>query len=95
MQHGRHVAEITGLNSRAGDWPWGLRWIVRRTRPSRRQLKKLTAFERAAGWRYAIICTSIGVASIRGVPGSHHGQFTDALHRSHATIEDRVRTIMS
>src|ERR1022692_221118 len=92
VQNGRHVAEITHLMSRAAGWPQGLRWIVRRTKPSRRQLKKLTAFERATGWRYAIVCTNIPATGIGGVPGSHHPQFTDVLHRSHATVEDRVRT---
>jgi hypothetical protein len=28
--------------SRAAGWPTGLRWIVRRTKPSRRQMKNLT-----------------------------------------------------
>ena len=28
------VAEVTGLMSRSGNWPDGLRWIVRRVRPS-------------------------------------------------------------
>ena len=37
------VAEITGLMSRSGNWPPGLRWIIRRVRPSRRHLKNLTA----------------------------------------------------
>ena len=27
------VAEITGLMSRSGNWPGGLRWIVRRVKP--------------------------------------------------------------
>src|SRR6266571_2798456 len=47
VQEDKHVAEITHLLSRAAGWPDGLRWIVRRTRPSRRQAKNLTAFERA------------------------------------------------
>jgi len=93
VQEGRHVAEVTHLMSRAGGWPAGLRWIARRTKPSRRQMKNLTAFERATGWRYSIIVTNIPAAGgIGGVPGSHHAQFTDVLHRSHATVEDRVRT---
>jgi len=45
------VAEITGLMSRSGNWPGGLRWIIRRVKPSRRHLKKLTAYEREAGYR--------------------------------------------
>ena len=62
VQHDKHVAEITHLLSRAAAWPAGLRWIVRRTRPSRRQARNLTAFERATGWRYSIICTNIPAA---------------------------------
>jgi len=92
VQTGRHVAEITHLMKRAAGWPGGLRWIVRRTKPSRRQMKNLTAFERATGWRYSVIVTNIPARGIRGVPGSHHPQFIDVLHRSHATVEDRVRT---
>ena len=88
VQNDKHVAEITHLQSRAGRWPAGLRWVVRRTRPSRRQAKNLTAFERATGWRYSVICTNIPVAGgIPGVPGSHHAQFIDVLHRQHAVVE--------
>jgi hypothetical protein len=86
VQQDKHVAEITHLTSRAGRWPDGLRWIVRRTRPSRRQAKNLTAFEKATGWRYSIICASIPPAGIGGVPGSHHPQFIDVLHREHAVV---------
>jgi hypothetical protein len=93
VQEDKHVAEITHLMSRAAGWPQGLRWIVRRTKPSRRQAKNLTAFERATGWRYSIIVTNIPAAGgVPGVPGSHHAQFIDVLHRSHASVEDRVRT---
>jgi len=93
VQEDKHVAEITHLTSRAAGWPAGLRWIVRRTKPSRRQAKNLTAFERATGWRYSIIVTNIPAAGgVPGVPGSHHAQFTGVLHREHAVVEDRVRT---
>jgi hypothetical protein len=93
VQEDKHVAEITHLMSRAVGWPAGLRWIVRRTKPSRRQMKNLTAFERATGWRYSIIVANIpATGGIGGVPGSHHAQFIDVLHRSHASVEDRVRT---
>ena len=89
VQHDKHVAEITHLLSRAAAWPAGLRWIVRRTKPSRRQARNLTAFERATGWRYSIIVTNIPAArGISGVPGSHHAQFIDVLHRQHAVVED-------
>jgi len=81
---------------RAAGWPAGLRWVVRRTRPSRRQARNLTAFERATGWRYSIIVTNIPAAGgIGGVPGSHHAQFIDVLHRQHAVVEDGVRAAKS
>ena len=93
VQQDKHVAEITHLMTRAAGWPDGLRWIVRRTRPSRRQAKNLTAFEKTTGWRYSIIVTNIPAAGgVPGVPGSHHAQFTDVLHREHAIVEDHVRT---
>jgi hypothetical protein len=91
VQEKCHVAEITHLTSRAGDWPPGLRWIVRRTKPSRRQLKNLTAYEKKTGWRYSVIVTNIPDTGIAGVPGSHHPQFIDVLHREHAVVEDQVR----
>ena len=78
--------------SRSGNWPDGLRWIVRRVRPSRRHLKKLTAYEKETGWKYSIICTNIPEEGIEGVPGSRHAQFIDVLHRQHAVVEDGVRT---
>ena len=96
VQDDKHVAEVSHLLSRAGRWPAGLRWIVRRTRPSRRQARNLTAYERATGWRYSIIVTNIPAArGIPGVPGSHHAQFIDVLHRQHAVVEDGVRTAKS
>jgi hypothetical protein len=84
------VAELTGLNQRLDTWPSGLRLIARRTRPAARHQKKLTDLEKRTGWRYAIVATNIG--RIHGMQGSHHPQFLDVLHRSHATVEDRVRT---
>ena len=53
VQETQHVAEITHLISRAAGWPDGLRWIVRRTKPSRRQARNLTAFERS--YRVAVL----------------------------------------
>src|SRR5258708_2272047 len=59
VQDDKHVAEVTHLMRRAGRWPAGLRWIVRRTRPSRRQARNLTAFEKATGWRCSPILPNI------------------------------------
>jgi hypothetical protein len=81
------VAEITHLMSRAGNWPQGLRWIVRRVKPSRRQMSNLTAYEKKTGWKYSIICTNIPDSGIDGVPGSHHPQYIDVVHREHAVVE--------
>src|SRR5487761_1761915 len=93
VQKGTAVAKTPHLPSRAVGWPAGLRWVVRRTKPSRRQMKNLTAFERATGWRYSIIVTNIpATGGIGSVPGSHHAQFIDVLHREHAVVAGRVRT---
>jgi hypothetical protein len=89
----KDVAEITHLMSRAGNWPDGLRWIARRVKPSRRHLRNLTDYERKTGWKYSITCTNIPASGIAGVPGSHHPQYIDTVHRQHAVVEtDGVRT---
>lgn len=90
VQDACHVAELTGLDTRVGGWPGGIRLIVRRARPSKRHLGKLTDLEKRTGWRYQVTATNI--TRMRAVPGSQHPQFLDVLHRSHATVEDRVRT---
>ena len=93
IEEDKHVAEITHLMTRAGNWPAGLRWIVRRTKPSRRQVKNLTDYEKKTGWRYSITCTNIPDTGITDVPGSHHPQYIDVVHREHAVVEtDGVRT---
>jgi hypothetical protein len=93
VEEDKDAAEITGLMTRAGNWPGGLRWIVRRVKPSRRQARNLTAWEKKTGWRYSIICTNIPDSGIDGVPGSHHPQYIDVVHRDHACVETAgVRT---
>ena len=52
VQEDKHVAEITHLLSRAAGWPDGLRWIVRRTKPSRRQSQEPDRLR--AGHRLAV-----------------------------------------
>jgi hypothetical protein len=89
----KDITEITGLMSRAGNWPDGLRWIARRVKPSRRHLKNLTDYEKKTGWKYSITCTNIPGSGIAGVPGSHHPQYIDTVHREHAVVETAgVRT---
>jgi hypothetical protein len=89
IQDGYGIAELTGVNTRTG-WPQGMRLLVRRVKPSGRQVKKLTAFELRTGWKYSVIATNI--RHMWGIAGSHQPQFLDVLARSHATVEDRVRT---
>lgn len=87
------VAEITDLRDLAC-WPTGLRLIVRRVKPSRRDAKKLTAFEKRTGWRYQIVATNIPAhQGLSAVPGSGQAWFLDALYRDHAEVEDRVKAI--
>jgi hypothetical protein len=92
-EHDKDVAEVTGLMSRAGNWPGGLRWIARRVKPSRRHLRNLTEYEKRTGWKYSITCTNVPDSGIAGVPGSHHAQYVDTVHREHAVVETAgVRT---
>jgi hypothetical protein len=58
----KDVAEVTGLMSRAGNWPDGLRWIARRVKPSGRHLRNLTDYEKQTGWKYSITCTNASSA---------------------------------
>jgi hypothetical protein len=83
----KDIAEITGLMTRAGNWPEGLRWIARRVKPSRRHLRTLTDYEKKAGWKYSITCTNVPDAGIVGVPGSHHPQYIDTVHRQQRSAE--------
>jgi hypothetical protein len=93
IEEGKDVAEITGLMTRAGNWPDGLRWIARRVKPSRRHLRNLTDYEKKTGWKYSITCTNVPGSGIPGVPGSHHPQYLDTVHREHAVVETAgVRT---
>jgi Transposase DDE domain group 1 len=87
IEQDKDAVEVTHLMTRAGNWPSGLRWIARRVKPSRRQMPNLTAYEKKTGWRYSIICTNIPAGGIGGIPGSHHSQYIDVVHREHAVVE--------
>jgi len=86
-----YVAELTGLATRLEHWPQGVRLIVRRSKPSRRHERKLTAFEKKTGWRYQILATDID--KLADVPGSRHPYFLDVLYRHRGgAAEQAVRT---
>lgn len=58
------LAEFTRLSTRSCS-PTGMRLIARRVRPSRRQVKNMTDFERATGWVYSVQATNIGIRLCR------------------------------
>ena len=76
------VAEITGLLPAAGlgDYPPGMRVIVRRERPH--PGAQLDAIEERDGYRYTAFATDTRT-------GQH--AYLDARHRAHARVEDRIR----
>ncbi|MGH3274398.1 MAG: hypothetical protein ACRDNZ_08780, partial [Streptosporangiaceae bacterium] len=93
IEQDKDVAEITCLMTRAGNWPDGLRWIVQRVKPSRRQVRNLTDDEKKTGWRHSITRANIPGSGIGGVPGSHHPQHIDVTYREHACVQTAgVRT---
>ena len=77
------VAELTGLLPAAmfGDYPAGMRVFVRRERPH--PGAQLDLIEERDGWRYTCFATDTSV-------GQH--AWLDARHRSHARVEDCIRT---
>jgi hypothetical protein len=91
-QDARVSQEALGLlptNTAAG-WRERAAVLVRRVKPSQRQLKKLTVSEQKTGWRYSVTVTNI--RHMRGIADSHQIQSLDALHRDHAEVEDRIHT---
>jgi Transposase DDE domain group 1 len=56
VEDDKDVAEITGLMSRAGNRPEGLRWIARRVKPSRRHLRNLTEPFVSGLWNRHLLC---------------------------------------
>jgi hypothetical protein len=77
------VAELTGALPAAmfADYPAGMRLIVRRERPH--PGAQLDLIEHRDGWRYTCFVTDT-------TTGQH--AWLDARHRSHARVEDRIRT---
>jgi hypothetical protein len=76
------VAELTGLLPAPmfGDYPAGMRIIVRRERPH--PGAQLDLIEERDGWRYTCFATD--------TPAGQHA-WLDARHRCHAHVEDRIR----
>lgn len=77
------VTELTGMLPAGAlrDYPAGMRVIARRERPH--PGAQLDLIEERDGWRYTCFATDT-------VGGQH--QWLDARHRSHARVEDRIRT---
>ncbi|QOV43726.1 transposase [Streptomyces chromofuscus] len=74
--------------------PEGMRLIVGQVKPSRRDAKKLTAFEQRTGWHYQIVATNVPARQgLSRALGSGQVWFVDALYRDHAEVEDRVKAI--
>lgn len=68
-----------------------MRLLRRRVKPSARDARRLPDLETKTGRKYAIIATDLGPRGLRGIGGSHHLQFVDAVHRDPADVEDRIR----
>ncbi|WP_162453419.1 transposase [Phytoactinopolyspora mesophila] len=77
------------------DWPADLRVIARRERAH--PGAQLSLFEQHAGWRFHLFATNIP----RSLPSGHANRvlnnlaYLDALDRSHARVEDRIRCAKS
>jgi hypothetical protein len=84
LQEGYFVAELTGLNTRAG-WPEGMRLIARRVRPTRRHLKKLTRFETKTGWLYCT--TANNIRHMWSIAGSRHCPHVHRIDRAPAPVQ--------
>lgn len=87
------LADITDLLRGAGEltgWPATMRIIARRERPH--PGAQLSLFEQLGGWRYHLFATNIA-----RLPAGHQNAalnnlaYLDALDRSHARVEDRIR----
>ena len=89
----KDVAEITALMTRAGTGPAACGGSPGGSSRPRRHLPNLTDYEQKTGWKYSITCTNTPGTGIAGVPGSHHPQYIDTVHREHAAVETAgVRT---
>jgi Transposase DDE domain group 1 len=82
-RQGAAVTELTGLlpSGALRDYPTGTRIITRRERPH--PGAQLDLIEEADGWRYTCFATDTQA-------GQHAA--LDARHRTHAHVEDRIRT---
>ena len=79
---GAEICELTGLVDDTG-YPAGTRFIVRREDPH--PGAQLSLFDTIAGMRHQVMATDTP-------PGQGSIQFLEARHRSHARVEDAIRT---
>lgn len=75
------LVEITDLLD-LGEWPPGLRIIVRREPAHPKYTKDLKPYELATGFRYTVIATNTTGRQL---------QWLDARHRAHAHVESGIR----
>jgi hypothetical protein len=82
---GAEVCELTGLVPDDG-YPAGTRFIVRRERPH--PGAQLSLFDTIEGMRHQVTATD----TPPGDPTNGSVQYLEARHRTHARVEDRIRT---
>jgi hypothetical protein len=87
IEEDKDVAEVACLMTAPGTGPAACAGSPGRVKPSRRQARNLTDYEKKSGWRYSITCTNIPGSGTDGVLGSHHPQYIDVVHREHACVE--------
>jgi hypothetical protein len=82
LRDGAEICELTALVP-AGGYPTGTRFIARRERPH--PGAQLSLFDTIEGMRHQVMATDTP-------PGHGSIQYLEARHRSHARVEDRIRT---
>jgi hypothetical protein len=85
LRDGAEICEITDLlpADLLASYPHGTRFIVRRERPH--PGAQLSLFDTIEGMRHQVMATDTPV-------GGGSIQYLEARHRSHARVEDRIRT---
>ena len=87
IEDDKDVAEVTGLMTRAGNWPDGLRWIARPREavpPAHEEPDRLREEDRLEVLDHL---HEHPRRRHRRRPRSHHPQYIDVVHREHAVVE--------